>query len=128
MLNDLGLTDKNASTGGCACGCGGHDQKATAANTGLEQAAGQASAVPATTTAELRVTGMTCGHCVSSVTEELSALDGVESVDVQLNAGGVSTVTITGPGAAVLDRRSVEEAIAEAGYALAGAASDGDAD
>jgi copper chaperone len=60
------------------------------------------------------VSGMTCGHCVSSVSEELEALDGVEKVDVDLNSGGISTVTITSAGA--LSSSEIGEAIAEAGY------------
>jgi copper chaperone CopZ len=38
------------------------------------------------------VTGMTCGHCVASVTEEISELDGVTDVAVDLPTGAV-TVT-----------------------------------
>lgn len=49
----------------------------------------------ATTTAEYRVTGMTCGHCVGAVTAELTALAGVTGVSVDLVAGGSSTVTVT---------------------------------
>jgi copper chaperone CopZ len=64
----------------------------------------------------LAVNGMTCGHCVSSVTEELGALDGVTSVDVRLNAGGVSQVMVTSD--VELDPTVIEAAIAEAGYAL----------
>ena len=60
------------------------------------------------------VTGMTCGHCVASVTEELSELEGVESVDVVLETGRV-TVLSEQP----LDPEAVAGAIAEAGYALA---------
>merc|ERR1711881_293824 len=48
----------------------------------------------AAVTTDVLVAGMTCSHCVSSVTEELSAIDGVESVAVDLNAGGISRVTI----------------------------------
>lgn len=48
-----------------------------------------------TTTASYSVTGMTCGHCVGAVTEELRALPGVIGVDVDLVAGGTSTVTVT---------------------------------
>ncbi len=59
------------------------------------------------------VTGMTCGHCVASVTEELSEIPGVESVDVVLDSGAV-TVTSATP----LQRAAVEEAVAEAGYTL----------
>lgn len=68
---------------------------------------------------EYLVAGMTCGHCVSAVTEELSALDGVEGVDVDLNAGGVSRVDVTV--SRPLASADVEAAIAEAGYSLAGA-------
>jgi len=64
----------------------------------------------------VNVSGMTCGHCVSSVSEELEALAGVERVDVDLNAGGVSTVTITSAGA--LSAAEIGEAIAEAGYLM----------
>ncbi len=60
------------------------------------------------------VTGMTCGHCVASVTEELEEIDGVESVDVVLESG-VVTVTSSTP----LERATVEAAVTEAGYALA---------
>jgi len=62
----------------------------------------------------VNVSGMTCGHCVSSVSEELEALDGVEEVDVDLNAGGISTVTITSE--KTLSRSEIGEAVAEAGY------------
>ena len=65
----------------------------------------------------LSVTGMTCGHCVASVTEELSLLAGVKGVSVELNAGGASTVTVDS--VAPLDTTSVRDAITEAGYALA---------
>ena len=60
------------------------------------------------------VTGMTCGHCVASVTEELLEVDGVESVDVDLPTGAV-TVTSAGPVA----RGDIAAAVDEAGYALA---------
>jgi len=59
------------------------------------------------------VAGMTCGHCVASVSEEIAEIDGVESVDVVLETGAV-TVTSTTP----LDRAAVEAAVDEAGYAL----------
>ena len=60
------------------------------------------------------VTGMTCGHCVASVTEEVSELPGVESVDVVLETGSV-TVTSAEP----LDTDAVRAAVEEAGYQLA---------
>jgi copper chaperone CopZ len=64
------------------------------------------------------VTGMTCGHCVAAVTEELTALPGVENVHVQLVPGGDSVVTVTS--AAPLADDAVREAVDEAGYAVTG--------
>jgi copper chaperone len=60
-----------------------------------------------------KVTGMTCGHCVASVTEEISELSGVEKVDVELETGAV-TVTSAEP----LQRDAVDRAVREAGYQL----------
>ena len=61
-----------------------------------------------------QVTGMTCGHCAASVTEELLEVEGVESVDVELGSGEV-TVVSAGP----VDANAVAAAVDEAGYALA---------
>ena len=60
------------------------------------------------------VTGMTCGHCVASVTEEVKEIPGVEDVNVVLETGAV-TVTSNEP----LDDDAVKTAVEEAGYALA---------
>jgi copper ion binding protein len=60
------------------------------------------------------VTGMTCGHCVASVTEEVSEIAGVEDVAVDLATGAV-TVTSTEP----LEDDAVRAAVEEAGYQLA---------
>ena len=60
------------------------------------------------------VTGMTCGHCVSAVTNELSGLSGVDDVQVDLGSG-VVTVTSEAP----LDADAVRAAVDEAGYELA---------
>ena len=67
---------------------------------------------------QLSISGMTCGHCVASVTEELSAVQGVKDVRVDLVADGVSTavVTSTEPIAPEL----LSEAVAEAGYTVVG--------
>jgi copper chaperone len=62
------------------------------------------------------VTGMTCGHCVSAVTEELTRLPGVREVEVDLTSGAV-TVASDGP----LPIDEVRAAVDEAGYVLAGA-------
>ena len=60
-------------------------------------------------TATYTVTGMTCGHCVASVKEEVGALPGVTSVDVDLESGRV-TVDSDAPLAAEQVRAAVEEA------------------
>ena len=60
--------------------------------------------------------GMTGGHCVSSVKEELAEVPGVTAVDVDLNSGGISPVTIESTGD--LDLQAVTEAVAEAGYSV----------
>lgn len=62
----------------------------------------------------VNVSGMTCGHCVSSVSEELESLAGVEDIAVDLNPGGISTVTITST--QQLSPSEIGEAVAEAGY------------
>jgi copper chaperone len=64
------------------------------------------------------VEGMTCAHCVSAVIEEVGALDGVTSVNVNLAPGGTSTVTVTA--AIPLTYGQVAAALDEAGdYRLA---------
>ena len=69
------------------------------------------------TTTTLHVTGMTCGHCVTAVTSELSALDGVRAVTVDLVAGGTSSVHVEATG--VLPLEQLRAAVDEAGYELA---------
>lgn len=99
---DLGLKDNGA---GCAC-CA-----APAADSA------PASATEAAVTSEVLVSGMTCSHCVKSVTEELSAIDGVDDVSVDLNAGGTSRVTIRS--SSPIADSAVQAAVEEAGYSLA---------
>ena len=57
------------------------------------------------------VTGMTCGHCVSSVTEEVTAVPGVTDVQVDLESG---RLTVEGSA----DAAAVQAAVEEAGYTL----------
>ena len=66
------------------------------------------------TTHSWTVTGMTCGHCVTSVTEEVSEIAGVTDVDVVLETGAV---TVTSDRR--LDEGDVRAAVEEAGYQLA---------
>jgi copper chaperone CopZ len=67
-------------------------------------------------TSTYTVSGMTCEHCVKAVTSELSALDGVQDVQVDLGSGAV-TVTSAAP----LADEAVRAAVDEAGYELADA-------
>ncbi|MFZ0158791.1 MAG: heavy-metal-associated domain-containing protein [Kineosporiaceae bacterium] len=70
-----------------------------------------------TITTTVHVSGMTCGHCVAAVTQELTALDGVQEVQVELVTDGASTVTVTSD--APLPDDALRAAIDEAGYELA---------
>ena len=60
-------------------------------------------------------TGMTCGHCIASVTEEIGEIDGVQEVAADLASGQV-VVTSDGP----VDPADIRAAVEEAGYKLAG--------
>ncbi|WP_433380322.1 heavy-metal-associated domain-containing protein [Streptosporangium sp. CA-115845] len=57
------------------------------------------------------VKGMTCGHCVSSVTEEVGAVPGVTGAEVDLATGRL-TVDSAGP----IDDTAITAAVKEAGY------------
>ena len=59
------------------------------------------------------VTGMTCEHCVRSVTEEVGALDGVTGVSVDLPTGNVTVASDKEVGV-----DEVRAAVEEAGYQL----------
>ena len=59
------------------------------------------------------VTGMTCDHCVRSVTEEVAKIDGVTGVRVDLPTGAVTVTGTREPAAA-----DVRAAVEEAGYTL----------
>jgi copper chaperone len=58
------------------------------------------------------VTGMTCGHCVQAVTEEVTKVRGVTDVAVDLESG---KLTVRGD---AIDDAEVAAAVDEAGYAL----------
>jgi len=69
------------------------------------------------TTTTLHITGMTCGHCVSAVTSELTALDGVQDVSVDLVTGGTSSIVVSSSRRLPLDE--LRAAVDEDGYELA---------
>jgi copper chaperone CopZ len=68
-------------------------------------------------TATYVVAGMTCEHCVRSVTEEVSEVTGVTQVDVDLASGALVVTS-----AAAVDDARIRAAVAEAGYQIVGPA------
>lgn len=67
----------------------------------------------APTTESYTVRGMTCGHCVQAVTDELSRVPGVTAVEVDLGSG---RAVVTSDGAQELEQ--IRHAVDEAGYEL----------
>ena len=118
---DLQLLDTSADGGGCGCGgcgCGSTTETRSSTGTNTESTATTATKGNQVTTNTYAVTGMTCGHCARAVSSELTSLDGVTDVTVDLVAGGTSSVTVTS--AHPLDQSQVSAALDEAGdYQLA---------
>ena len=118
MCDDNG----NHEHGGAGCTCDvdlstGHAHVDSHSHPhGHEHSQEQAAAVATLLSTELGVQGMTCSHCVSSVTEELSRLAGVTAVNVDLVAGGISRVIVDSD--TVLEAQEIAAAIDEAGYEL----------
>ena len=69
-------------------------------------------------TVELSINGMTCGHCVASVTEELKEVPGVLDVEVILNSGATSKATVVTN--TELDDNALRDAVSEAVFDLVG--------
>jgi copper ion binding protein len=65
-------------------------------------------------TVTVTVTGMTCGHCASSVREEVGSIPGVTAVDVDLGNG-----TVTVDSDREVEPAAIQSAVEEAGYQLA---------
>ncbi|MFH9353790.1 heavy-metal-associated domain-containing protein [Kitasatospora sp. NPDC017646] len=101
-MSETTVTVESSSTEGSCCGsCG--------------TSAAKAPATAAAERAVFQVKGMTCGHCVSSVTAELKKVTGVTEVAVDLATGRVTVDS-----AAPLADTDVATAIDEAGYDLIG--------
>ena len=105
LSNDLGLTDKNH-----ACACSTEPHTATEVET-------HAQAGAEVIREHYLVEGMTCSHCVASVTEEVSALDGVQSVSVDLKVGGESRIMVVSDRPVAIDK--IRDAVTTAGYSMA---------
>ena len=67
----------------------------------------------ATETLTYTVPGMSCGHCRAAVNEEVTEVEGVARVDVDLET---KQVTVSGT---ALDDTKLRAAIGEAGYEVA---------
>ncbi|WP_316520021.1 heavy-metal-associated domain-containing protein [Kitasatospora brasiliensis] len=102
-MSETAVTIESAATESSSC-CGSCGTNAAAA-----------PAADSAQTSVFQVKGMTCGHCVSSVTTELKKLDGVNDVAVDLATGQVTV----GSTQALADS-DVAAAIDEAGYDLIG--------
>lgn len=93
----------------------------TACSCGTQDSSQKAGVAVATSTVDgvvrqvYAVSGMTCGHCVSSVSTEIGKVEGVSGVQVDLAAGAV---TVSGSG---FSNEEVRAAVQEAGYEVAGA-------
>jgi copper chaperone len=68
------------------------------------------------TISTFEVAGMTCGHCVASVSQEVRKIAGVSAVDIALVPGGKSTVSVNSESPVDVD--DVRDAVDEAGYEL----------
>ena len=66
------------------------------------------------TTRSYTVTGMTCSHCVASVSEDVGDIPGVEEVEVSLDTGALTVVS-----AEPVDDSAVRSAVEAAGYRVA---------
>ncbi len=80
---------------------------------GLHTLGGYGSHVFMSTTT-VTVTGMSCGHCATSVREEIGGIPGVMAVDVDLASG-----TVTIDSAKPVETAAVRTAVEDAGYELA---------
>ena len=65
-------------------------------------------------TTDFIITGMTCGHCVASVTEEVKEIPGVTDVQIDLASGRLRVA-----GEQAVSGADVKSAVEEAGYQLA---------
>ena len=86
------------------CSCCGSASRADTASTPAASGSSVGGSSPS-----YQVIGLTCGHCAKSVTQALQALPQVDEVQVDLAAGGVSTVTVTGVVPPEMVRRAIEK-------------------
>lgn len=112
---ELPLLATSSSAGCCgdSCGCSTGSSTSPAEHTTATTAPAPEHQMDQHGSQSFQVTGLTCGHCVAAVTEEVRLLPGVTGVAVELVAGGTSTLRITG--AEPLHDALVASAVEEAG-------------
>lgn len=117
--NGCGGACGSEPSGGCGSGGGCACQAAPAPTVRTDSVIGapRVSSAPQASSSVFEVTGMTRARCIVTVMNALERLPGVESVDVDLNSGGVSRVTVASSWE--LDRDAVHAALVDCGYALA---------
>nr|WP_253904993.1 heavy metal-associated domain-containing protein [Arthrobacter sp. H14] len=101
--SELTLTDRNESSCSCCAtepGAVERDSASTGANVRTD----------------FGVTGLTCGGCASTVKKTVSTIGGVKDVNVDVVAGGISTLTITAENK--IEFQQVAEVVSQAGYEL----------
>ncbi|MBX0301881.1 heavy-metal-associated domain-containing protein [Cryobacterium sp. 1639] len=103
MKNDLGLTDSS-------CSCSAHS------GTPAIESNKRTTVTEPSMAYTFQVAGMTCSHCVESVTSEVGRVAGAERIDVDLVPGGLSRVTVSSNNP--VDPAAIAAAIDEAGYEL----------
>ncbi|KAA0973408.1 heavy-metal-associated domain-containing protein [Paeniglutamicibacter gangotriensis] len=100
--------ESSCGCGGCGCASNSTSEGITITSRPTEETMGN--------NVTLKIEGMTCGHCVTSVTEELTKVPGASNVVVFLLAGGTSTATLTA--STPLENAVLEAAVTDAGFTL----------
>lgn len=92
----------DVSSSGCAC-CSPQESQTT-----------RAATAEAVFTTDFAVTGLTCGSCASRVSTAVGSLDSVTGVQLDLVAGGTSTLRVNSD--TTLRDAEVVSAVERAGY------------
>ena len=74
-----------------------------------------ASAQMATQTYRLHVDGLACPFCAYGIEKQLSRIDGVETIDIDIGAG---SITLTATDGKTLDESTARRAVEAAGFSL----------
>jgi mercuric ion binding protein len=75
------------------------------------------AALAGATQYQLRVDGLACPFCAYGIEKELNRTDGVESLDIDINAG---IVTVTMADGATITEDQAKQIIEDAGFTLRG--------